>query len=74
MTDQEKQARREYMSKWREANRERLTEYNRKYLQDHRDATNKRLREWRQNNKDKVKVYNRKQYLKSIYERDHTMN
>ena len=57
MTDAAKEARREYMRKWREENRQSIREYNRNWRRANRDAMNRYAKEWRDANPDKVKGY-----------------
>ena len=57
MTDEAKNARREYMRRWRQENRLSVREYNRNWRRANRDAMNRYAKEWRDANPDKVKGY-----------------
>lgn len=57
MTDAAKEARREYMRKWREENRQSIREYNRNWRRDNRDAMNQYAKNWRDANPEKMRGY-----------------
>lgn len=57
LTEAAREARREYMRKWREENRQSIREYNRNWRRANRDAMNRYAKEWRDANPDKVKGY-----------------
>ena len=57
LTDAAKEARREYMRKWREENRQSIREYNRNWRRANRDAMNQYAKNWRDANPEKTKGY-----------------
>lgn len=58
------EAKRNALRKWRAANKERCTQYNRDYRAAHKDHINEKNRAWRQANAEKVRAYYRDRYAK----------
>lgn len=58
------EAKREALRKWRAANRERCTQYNRDYRAAHKEHINQKNRDWRHANAEHVKEYYRTRYQK----------
>lgn len=69
MTEEAIRAKREYMKRWREKNREKLKDYQREYRKKNRDQVNASHREWSARNRDKIVKYNQS-YWERVAERD----
>ncbi len=58
------EAKREALRKWRAANKERCTQYNRDYRAAHKEHINEKNKAWRKANAEHVREYYRNRYAK----------
>lgn len=53
-----------YTKKWKQENKDKVKEYNKRYYHKNKLEIDKAKKEWRENNAEKVKEYNRKSHQK----------
>lgn len=57
MTEEARRIKNETMRKYREANKDKIKEYQKRYVAKHKREIYEKQKEWRKNNPDKIKQY-----------------
>ena len=70
LSEAAKEARREYMRKWRQEHREHVVEYQRKYAKDHRERANDYARAGRRKNLEKAAASQKRYWEKKLAQQE----